>query len=359
MVSLEQLRAWARAGMFAPVTLRAAVERMGFVQAGPDPGAGAGPGSDPPAPGRGIPGGRSGSWVPAAAPGGRFPLCVWVHVAGDAPRCCIRGWTRRAGRTCRPGWRPTCWRSSGSAGRRIRARLEAAFGAGAGRQRLGRLFAGEHAGRSESLRHYGLLRVHQRQDGIRVYEAAPVAGEAVPAAERARGLVMLVARLLAPVSEVSLRRALALMARHNPGLGTLPPVIALLCRDGALRRETVDGEAYLWPEEAGWGEAGPARREVRLLSPFDPVVWDRRRFERIYGGGPIGSRRMFRRPSASAATTRCRCCGATSRSGGRTCRWWRDGCRRRWASRGRRPAARPSTRALEAEIGRMERFLSL
>jgi len=47
---------------------------------------------------------------------------------------------------------------------------------------------------------------------------------------------------------------------------------------------TIDGHTWYWPE----GENPRSRRhvvgdEVRLLAPFDPVVWDRRRFEIFWG----------------------------------------------------------------------------
>ena len=135
----------------------------------------------------------------------------------------------------------------------------------------------------ESLHHYGLLRVARRRDGIRIYEVVPPPPPAVESAERARHLVMRVARILAPVSAISLRGALALMARRNPGLGPLAPVIAAALRSGELEREEIDGETYLWPTlDDNWRHR-PAPRDVRLLAPFDPVVWDRRRFEHLWG----------------------------------------------------------------------------
>ncbi len=135
----------------------------------------------------------------------------------------------------------------------------------------------------ESLHHYGLLRVARRRDGIRIYEAAAAPPSVAEAAERARHLVMRVARILAPVSMVSLRGALALMARRNPSLGPLAPVIAAALRTGELEREEVDGETYLWPPLDDDRRHRPAPRDVRLLAPFDPVVWDRRRFEHLWG----------------------------------------------------------------------------
>ncbi len=139
----------------------------------------------------------------------------------------------------------------------------------------------------ESLHHYGLLRVAQRRDGIRIYEVVPPPPPAVEAAERARHLVMRVARLLAPVSAFSLRGALSLMARRNPGLGPLGPVIAAALTSGELEREEIEGETYLWPAldpalNNDWRHR-PAPRDVRLLAPFDPIVWDRRRFEHLWG----------------------------------------------------------------------------
>lgn len=125
----------------------------------------------------------------------------------------------------------------------------------------------------ESLHHYGLLRVVQRRDGIRIYEVVPPPAIAAQAAERARYLVMGVARILALVSAVTLRGALALMARRNPGVGRLAPVIFTALRTGELEQEEIDGKTYLWPAlDADWRHR-PAPRDVRLLAPFDPVVW--------------------------------------------------------------------------------------
>jgi uncharacterized protein YcaQ len=44
----------------------------------------------------------------------------------------------------------------------------------------------------------------------------------------------------------------------------------------------VDGVDWYWPAAEGL-PAGSAPNVVRLLAPFDPVVWDRRRFEILWG----------------------------------------------------------------------------
>ncbi|WP_206667502.1 DNA glycosylase AlkZ-like family protein [Muricoccus nepalensis] len=134
----------------------------------------------------------------------------------------------------------------------------------------------------EGLHHYGLLRVAQRRDGIRLYEAAPRAAPPMEAPERARRAVMLVARLLAPVSLASLHGALALLARRNPGLGPLRPVVAAALRSGEMEEEKIEGEHYAWPATNACWRDQEVPRDVRLLTPFDPLVWDRRRFEHLW-----------------------------------------------------------------------------
>ena len=53
-------------------------------------------------------------------------------------------------------------------------------------------------------------------------------------------------------------------------------------RSARLSHARVDGIDWYWPaDEARPRE--PTRRRVRLLAPFDPVVWDRRRFELLWG----------------------------------------------------------------------------
>jgi uncharacterized protein YcaQ len=59
---------------------------------------------------------------------------------------------------------------------------------------------------------------------------------------------------------------------------------ALARAKSRLPNATVDGHTWYWPQ----GENPRSRRhvvseEVRLLAPFDPVVWDRRRFEIFWG----------------------------------------------------------------------------
>jgi len=135
--------------------------------------------------------------------------------------------------------------------------------------------------------HYrGLLRTARREGGIRLYEArdvppAPSNPQAVAAAQDR--LVDLVLQKYAPLPELSLNE-LARRVRYGAPQWT-PQMNAVLARTKArLPSAVVDGTRWFWPESEN-----PASKRhqlddaARLLAPFDPVVWDRRRFERFWG----------------------------------------------------------------------------
>jgi hypothetical protein len=58
-------------------------------------------------------------------------------------------------------------------------------------------------------------------------------------------------------------------------------MLSELIRQGEIRQAVVHGVSYLWP--ASQDPAPDAPRVVRFLAPFDPVVWDRSRFEHLWG----------------------------------------------------------------------------
>jgi hypothetical protein len=58
-------------------------------------------------------------------------------------------------------------------------------------------------------------------------------------------------------------------------------LISDLIRSDQLRKETIDGLDYVWPADVKLKHDAP--RAVRFLAPFDPLVWDRRRFEHLWG----------------------------------------------------------------------------
>jgi uncharacterized protein YcaQ len=133
----------------------------------------------------------------------------------------------------------------------------------------------------QSLHYHGLLRVSGRRDGIRVYEEAVPHPEPLPSEARMRRIMLLVVGILAPVAEPGLAGTFGLLGRGAPGLGGWRKMLAELLASGELEMGEVDGQRYYWPAR------GPRRRgdpqAVRLLAPFDPIVWERRRFEHLWG----------------------------------------------------------------------------
>ncbi len=136
----------------------------------------------------------------------------------------------------------------------------------------------------DAMHYQGLLRIVRREAGIRVYAAHEHVRESFDKAERQRRIDVLAdiaVRIYAPLPAKSLsyvirrlRYAVPQWQREIPG--------ALKRAKERLAREQVDGIEWYWP-----ADEKPARSEapetVRLLAPFDPVVWDRWRFELLWG----------------------------------------------------------------------------
>ena len=135
------------------------------------------------------------------------------------------------------------------------------------------------------LMHYrGLLRVVRREGGIRVYAAHEAVRPPVDKTDmlaRLDALVDVVVRKYAPLPGPSLSALVARLRYAVPQWRReLKP--ALQRAKQRLAHARVDGVEWYWPadETVDTAEAADA---VRLLAPFDPVVWDRRRFEILWG----------------------------------------------------------------------------
>jgi uncharacterized protein YcaQ len=129
----------------------------------------------------------------------------------------------------------------------------------------------------DHLHYRGLLRIARRENGIRIYEAVPPSREPMDPAERLRKLIMVIANILAPVPATSLQ---ANLGRFR-ALGNGRAAVRDLLKSGELEEETIDGISYLWPYSRRNHLEAPAT--VRFLAPFDPLVWDRQRFEHLWG----------------------------------------------------------------------------
>jgi uncharacterized protein len=133
----------------------------------------------------------------------------------------------------------------------------------------------------EALHYRGALRIAHRVQGTRVYELAPESPRRAASALRAEGILALLLHVYAPLS-VNTLRELAHMALGDTLAATRRnAAIDHYVDNAAVSRQELDHVVYLWPlVESGDGEPTTA---VRLLAPFDPVVWDRRRFEHLWG----------------------------------------------------------------------------
>jgi len=131
--------------------------------------------------------------------------------------------------------------------------------------------------------HYrGLLRVVRRESGIRLYAVHEHAGAASEQAERQRRLDRLadvVIEIYAPMPMRSLRSVLRRLRYAAPQWEDEIPGAVERARH-RLAHGKVDGVDWYWPVK--WKFRGEPEETVRLLAPFDPVVWDRWRFEMLW-----------------------------------------------------------------------------
>src|SRR5215469_160001 len=136
----------------------------------------------------------------------------------------------------------------------------------------------------EAMHYRGMLRVVQRQSGVRIYAANRHGAEPPDTAERlARidALVDVAVRIYAPLpaaclSDLVRRLRFAVPQWRSELKDALPRV------KQRLSHVSVGGIDWYWPAEEDLARFEP-QAAVRLLTPFDPVVWDRDRFELLWG----------------------------------------------------------------------------
>ena len=287
-VTLDHLRRYAIArSLFKPTTLRRAIDKLGFVQADP-------------------------IRAPARAQDLTLRHRVQGYRAGDLERRYPRlpleedffvnyGYLPRAHhelmhpRTARTVWTPARAEKAAAVLEFIRERgavhprkVDEHFAHG----KVTNWFGGSSNASTQLLdvMHYrGLLRVARREGGTRIYAVrAPAAGTAAAADagtanERMDALVDIAVRKYAPLPVGTLCQ----LVRHLRGGApqwTAHRAAALARAKRRLAHVRVGGIDWYWP--AGDRASSPRWRPdqgVRLLTPFDPIVWDRRRFEVFWG----------------------------------------------------------------------------
>jgi uncharacterized protein YcaQ len=282
-VTLDDLRRAAVArSLFTPTTLQGALDKLGFVQADP-------------------------IRAPARAQDLTLRHRVTGYLAGDLERRYARldvhedvfvnyGFVTGAVRDLmHPRGGPTPW--TASRGRHVRALLDFVRARGSVHPRevdqhfsqgtVTNYWGGLSSATTHLLdaMHYrGLLRVARREGGIRIYAAHQ--HEATPrdaATRRARldALVDVIVGKYAPLPAPSLSSLVRRLRYAVPQwIGELDGALARAKR--RLAHERVDGVDWYWPADETIPVQGTAD-DVRLLAPFDPIVWDRRRFEILWG----------------------------------------------------------------------------
>jgi uncharacterized protein len=290
-VTLDHLRRYAVArSLFKPTTLKRAIDRLGFVQADP-------------------------IRAPARAQDLTLRHRVTGYRAGDLERRYPKlpleedffvnyGYLPRAHhQLMHPRTPRTVW----TAARAEQAAAVLAFirGRGAAHPRevdthfahgkVTNWFGGSSNASTELLdvMHYrGLLRVARREGGTRIYaarETVAAAGEiaspldAATANSRMDALVDVVVRKYAPLPASTLGQLVRYLRGGAPQWSG-QRAAALTRAKQRLAHARIDGIDWYWPPEDRPSSARWRPDEgVRLLTPFDPIVWDRRRFEIFWG----------------------------------------------------------------------------
>jgi uncharacterized protein YcaQ len=149
---------------------------------------------------------------------------------------------------------------------------------------------------------------------------------------------------------------LAYLRRTLPQPVNTQAIIADLIESGELLKQSIDGIDYLYPP--GNPALDEAPRRVRFLAPFDPLVWDRRRFEHFWGWA-------YRFEAYTPQAKRVRGYYAMPVLWGDRVVGWANVS----AQKGvldvelgfveRKPSGADFRRELEKEIGRLEAFLNL
>lgn len=136
----------------------------------------------------------------------------------------------------------------------------------------------------DAMHYQGLLRVVRREAGIRLYavhQHGPGAADAAERRARLDALADAAVAIYAPLPAKSLSfllRRIRFAAPQWRGEVTS----AIKRAQERLSHVRIEGVEWYWPADEDLARGAPEGM-VRLLAPFDPVVWDRDRFESLWG----------------------------------------------------------------------------
>lgn len=134
----------------------------------------------------------------------------------------------------------------------------------------------------DGLHYRGRLDVVRRDSGTRVYRLAPdwQAHDNPQAAMDAMTDVLVQKYAPLPAGSLSTLISMLVNATHQWQALRKPTLARAKER---LAHARVDGVDWYWPADEDPARGWRIPSQVRLLAPFDPVVWDRRRFELLWG----------------------------------------------------------------------------
>ena len=135
----------------------------------------------------------------------------------------------------------------------------------------------------DGLLYRGHLRVARRESGIRCFAVRPPWPTPADEAAAYDRLIDVAVAHYAPVPQSTLGMLVGRLLYGAPQWKTLRPA-ALKRAKARLSQAVLDGTTWYWPTDENPQSARHAEPEgVHLLAPFDPVVWDRVRFEHFWG----------------------------------------------------------------------------
>jgi uncharacterized protein len=139
----------------------------------------------------------------------------------------------------------------------------------------------------DAMHYRGMLRIARRDSGVRVYAArAPtdVPLDKHQCQQRVDHLIGLIVRKYAPLPAASLGGLVSQLMRTGTPQWNTDRKRALDHAKQNLAHARIDGIDWYWPpDESPRSSRYRDDACVRLLAPFDPIVWDRRRFEIFWG----------------------------------------------------------------------------
>ena len=135
----------------------------------------------------------------------------------------------------------------------------------------------------DAMHYRGLLRVARRSNGVRLYSVRQPQQAPDDVHTALDQLIDVLVRKYAPLPRPGLRQLVAMLKHAVPQWqGELRSALSRATQ--RLTSIALEGVAWYWPtDEDPSSPRWKTPRRVRLLAPFDPVVWDRDRFERLWG----------------------------------------------------------------------------